>query len=133
MQDEERGKIRNREFAQQIKDFSGLWFGKITPTDIDAFLDFGDNIFIFIETKHGTSPLPYGQKLALERLCDASVVAGKTSVALIAHHQIPGDIDVAKLLVDEIRMNKKWRKPNKIMNVREAIDIFLQWHASKAA
>jgi hypothetical protein len=126
--DEDRGKIRNREFAQQLKDFSGLRFGKITPTDIDGFMDFGDNVFIFIETKHGTAPLPYGQKLALARLCDASVVAGKASVVLIAHHQDPGDIDVANLPVDEIRMSGKWRKPKKAMNVREAIESFLEWH-----
>ena len=64
----EPGIFRNREYAKQLKSFSGLRFGKITPTDIDGFLDFGNNVYVFIETKHGDAPLPYGQKLALERL-----------------------------------------------------------------
>ena len=38
MDDLDRGKIRNRECAGQLKDFSGLRFGKITPTDIDGFV-----------------------------------------------------------------------------------------------
>jgi hypothetical protein len=128
MQDEDRGKIRNREYAQQLKDFSGLRFGKITPTDIDGFMDFGNKVFVFIETKHGDAPLPVGQKLALERLCDASMDAKKASVVLVAHHQTLGDIDVASLPVDLLRMNKKWRKPKKEMTVREAVEQFLQWH-----
>ena len=45
----ERGVIRNRQFAQQLRDFSGLRFGKITPTDIDGFMDFGDRLFVVLE------------------------------------------------------------------------------------
>ena len=63
--------IRNRDYMRQIKDFSGLRFGKISPTDIDGFLDFGNSLFIFVEMKHGDTRIPYGQKLALTRLCDA--------------------------------------------------------------
>ena len=56
--------IRNRDYMRQIKDFSGLRFGKISPTDIDGFLDFGNSLFIFVEMKHGDARIPYGQKLA---------------------------------------------------------------------
>jgi hypothetical protein len=128
MDDKDRGKIRNREHAQQLKDFSGLRFGKITPTDIDGFLDFGDKVFVLIETKHGAAPLPYGQKLALERLCDACADAKKAAIVLVAHHQTSGDIDVASLPVDLIRTNRKWRKPKKKITVREAVEQFLEWH-----
>lgn len=67
----ERGVIRNREYAKQLKDFSGLRYGKITPTDIDGFLDFGDQLFVVVEGKHAGSAIQTGQRLALERLVDA--------------------------------------------------------------
>ena len=127
----EPGIFRNREYAKQLKSFSGLRFGKITPTDIDGFLDFGNNVYVFIETKHGDAPLPYGQKLALERLCDTCTNAGKASVVLVGHHETDGDIDVATLPVSLLRMKGKWRKPNKNMTIREAIESFLQWHSEK--
>ena len=40
----ERGVIRNRQFAQQIRDFSGLRFGKITPTATDRLLEMSKNM-----------------------------------------------------------------------------------------
>lgn len=131
MNDSERGIFRNRQYAQQLKIFKGLRFGRITPTDIDGFMDFGNNVYVFIEAKHGTAPLPYGQKLALERLCDTCTDAGKAAVVLIAHHQTDGDIDVAALPVSLLRMKGKWRKPKKAVNVREAIEQYLEWNAGK--
>jgi len=127
MNDCDRGKIRNRKWASQIRDFSGLRFGKITPTDIDGFIDFHDKAFIFIETKHGTANLPYGQKLALQRLCDASQAAGKRSLVVVASHETSNDILVAELPVVLIRLDGKWRKPNTPQTVRSAIDGFLSW------
>ena len=48
---DKRGKIGNRRRALQIRDFTGLRWGNITPTDIDALIDFGDKVFVFIEVK----------------------------------------------------------------------------------
>ena len=127
MNDADRGIIRNREWASQIKIFSGLRFGKITPTDIDGFLDFDNRIFIFLEIKRGAALPPYGQRLALERLCDTCEKAGKSSLVLIASHDTGGDIDAANLPVVQIRLHGKWRKPHRPMNVRQAIDDFLAW------
>jgi glycerophosphoryl diester phosphodiesterase len=127
MNDEDRGKIHHREQATRIKDYSGLRYGKITPTDIDGFLDFNDKIFVFIELKKGDSLPPYGQRLALERLCDACEKAGKSSLVLIASHDAAGDIDAANLPVVQIRLHGKWRKPIRPMTVRRAIDDFLTW------
>lgn len=76
MNDSERGKIRNREHVP-VKDFSGLRYGKITPTDIDGFVEFKDKIFILLELKFGDSVLKYGQRTALERGCDAWGEQGK--------------------------------------------------------
>lgn len=127
MNDEERGKIHHREQATRIKDYSGLRFGKITPTDIDGFMDFDNRVFIFLELKKRYSLPPCGQRLALERLCDACEKSGKNSLVLIASYDTVGDIDAANLPVIQIRLHGKWRKPHRPMTVRQAIDDFLAW------
>ena len=65
-----RGEIHNRPRATQVIDYSGLRYGQITPTDIDGLLEFGNNLFIFIEIKHREAPMPHGQELALTRVVD---------------------------------------------------------------
>jgi hypothetical protein len=125
IKDEDRGKIRNREYASQIRDFSGLRYGKITPTDIDAFLDFSNKLFVFIETKHAGSPLPYGQRLALERICTACNKGGIYSVILFAEHLTQQDIDVAVLPVVQYFDGNKWHPPKKQITVKQAIDSLL--------
>lgn len=61
MDDRQRGIIRHRRRRLQVNDFSVLRYGRITPTDIDGFLDFGGRAFVFIELKHGDVPaMPLG-------------------------------------------------------------------------
>lgn len=111
-QDSNRGIIQNRGMRQQIADMSGLQFGKITPTDLDAFIDFGNKLFVFVESKFKFAPVPYGQKLAIERLCDACHNPPvRYSVAFITSHQDKGDIDFANTVVTEYRWQGKWLKP----------------------
>ena len=101
-----RGEINNRDRAMQINDFRGLRYGTITPTDIDGFLDLNDNVFVFIELKYGDAELPYGQRLALERLCDAAWNGGKESYLLIGRHDVSDcatDVDVATAMLVELR------------------------------
>jgi hypothetical protein len=124
----ERGAVRNREAAEQGRDFTGLRFGTISPTDIDGFIDFGNQCFVLIETKHVGADLPKGQRLALERLVDACEDAGKRSLLIIAGHETPFDeqIDVARCLVREYRTRKQPRSgPVPRCTVRKLIDLFL--------
>jgi len=110
----ERGAIRNRNYRAQVADMSGLRWGNITPTDIDAFLDFGDRIFVFIESKFKGTFFGGGQMLALERLCDASNNPPRRfAFALVVDHQTPPDqdIDYANTVVRTYRMDGKWRQP----------------------
>lgn len=126
----ERGVIRNREHAQQIRDFSGLRFGSITPTDIDGFLEFQDRLFIFIESKFGDSTPPRGQELAFERLCDACEQHGhrKSVVLMLKHSILSGsglDIEFGGLVVTRYRLRGKWRVPKAETTCRQAIDLLL--------
>lgn len=129
MNDVVRGKIRNRDYAKQLKGFGNLKWGKITPTDIDGFVDFNNRVFVFIECKHGDSSMPYGQKLGLERLCDACESSGMHSIVIVANHNIlyTEDIDVAVQPVTLIRHKKQWRKPNTPQTVKSAIDGFVAY------
>lgn len=122
----ERGVIENRERKQQIADFSGLRFGNITPTDLDAFIDFGDRLFIFIEGKFGGAPVARGQMLAIERLCDAcNMPPRRYAFAIIVDHHAPvgSDVDFANTAVRAYRMNGSWQQPmNSKTTLLEAIN-----------
>ena len=122
--DDERSFIRNRKYASQIREFSGLKFGTIIPTDIDGLIEYKDKAFILIETKHKESELPFGQKLALERLCDA-IQKDKPALLIVASHESEGDIDVANTAVTEFRFNGHWHKEDIHQTTRQVIDRFL--------
>jgi len=102
--------IRNEQFMEQLKDFSGLSFGAISPTDIDGFLDFGNKVFIFFELKYKHPHLPRGQELALERLCDACQSSDREAYLIVAIHnaQATERIDVARAEVNKMRWRGKW-------------------------
>lgn len=124
-----RGVIRNREYATQIRDFSGLRWNNVTPTDIDGFVEFWDKIFIVIEAKHGCSTPPQGQLLALERLTDALESAGKLSYCLLCSHNTSGDIDYASLPVTRYRFRKDWHTPTAGISAACMIDFIRRsWH-----
>lgn len=124
--DEIRGKIRNRDYAAQIRDFSGLKFGKITPTDIDGLIEYQDKGFVFIEAKYGTANLPYGQELALVRLCDV-IQQNRPSLLIIARHYSKGDIDFAQMVVEKFRYRGIWHKEDKEITVKNLTDRFLNY------
>ena len=124
-----RGIIISPERARQIKDFSGLLFGTITPTDIDGFIEYQDKAHIVIELKMKGVEVPYGQKLALERLVDDLHIAGKPSLCIIAEHETMNTdraIDVASAIVVEYRYTKKWFLPPRVDTVRQIIERFLE-------
>lgn len=126
---EQRGQIVNRRRAQQIRDFSGLIYkDKITPTDIDGFLDFGDKAFVFFELKCVGIPLTYGQRLALERLNNSALKAGRRVLTLIAEHGTSADedIDVANCIVTESIQSNGWKQATQGLTVRKAVNIFLE-------
>lgn len=122
-----RGKIYNEEKAKQLNNFSGLRFGKITPTDVDGLLDFANKLFVLIEVKTDGVDLPHGQRQALERTCDAIHKAGKMSALLIVTHNTPIEqqIDVAKCQVIECRLNGKRKEILRPVKCKEAVDHLL--------
>jgi hypothetical protein len=84
----ERGKILYPDRKQQINDFSGLTYNKITPTDLDGVIEYHDKAYVFIEIKYLDAELPYGQKLMLERFVKDINKSGKSAIAIVAEHSI---------------------------------------------
>lgn len=125
MEGYKRGVIRNRKTAMHIRDFSGLAWGAITPTDIDAFLDFGGKVFVFIEAKCEKAECPNGQRLALERLCGACQQGGVETLVIIASHKkTEEDIDYEHLSVREFHYRGEWHQPPPDSTVRKFITKF---------
>jgi len=121
----ERGVIRNRGAAQQLRDFSGLRYGRITPTDIDAYMEFGGRLFVFVEAKYGGAVLPYGQQLALERLVDAiHNPPSRYAIAMVVSHTTQGDdVSFADTRVQRYRWGGAWRYPAEYgIDLRSAVD-----------
>ncbi len=125
--DEPRGIIRNRAYAAQLRDFSGMRFGNITPTDIDGFIEYHDKGFVFIENKFGQARMSIGQRLALQRLIDC-LSQVKPSLLIIASHMEGAneDIDVGESIVTEYRSRGKWIVPATKITVYRMVDEFLK-------
>lgn len=119
--------IRNRVHMGQLKDYKGIEYCNCRPTDIDAFIDYKNVAHIFIELKHGKTPLPYGQRLAYERLADAVGKAGISSLVIVAHHNVPYDKDivVADQIVTTYRSNRIWHAVIEPKTVKQVIDKFI--------
>ena len=49
---EKKGLIRNRKRVKQVIDFTGVQNGKLHPSDIDAVLEFDNEVLILIEVKY---------------------------------------------------------------------------------
>lgn len=119
-----RGKIRSREMALVERDFSGLCWKRITPTDIDGFVEFQDRLFVFIEGKLRGAALKGGQRLALERLSDAchNEQAKRYSIAFVVAHDGQDCFDYADAQVVEYRWRGSWIRPKNATKLKQAID-----------
>lgn len=124
-----RGEIKHIARSQQVNSFKNMKYGKITPTDLDALIEYKDKAYIFIEVKHRNAVLPFGQKLALERLVkDTS--PKKHSIAIVCeHYQDDTDkqVDLASCTVRELYLSSEnyWRPPSHHMEVKQLTNLFI--------
>lgn len=123
-----RGKIRNRDHALLERDFSGLRWNRITPTDIDAFVEFQDKLFVFIEGKLNGRSLRGGQRLAFERLVDAcnSPEKKKYSIGFVVANDGSDCFDYARAPIVEYRWKRRWIEPRSLHILKPAIDKLIE-------
>jgi hypothetical protein len=125
-----RGKEYNRERAGQPKDYSGLTYGKITPTDIDGIVEFRDKLFVLLEYKFNGAEVPHGQKVCMERVVDAIASSQRVALAIVADHFNPTnqEIDCANASVRTVYYRAKWHDQDGKKTVKESIDRLLTKH-----
>jgi hypothetical protein len=101
--------IQNRERASQIVDFSGLQFGTGYPTDLDGLMEWKNKGYVIIELKSHGVEMPFGQQLALERLCD-DLSRTKETLLVLAEHKTKAseDIRAADCTVVQWRYCGEW-------------------------
>lgn len=123
-----RGDIRFPELASQLRDYSGLRFGNITPTDIDGLIEYKNRGYIILELKYVDAKILPGQRLALERLTDDLAKSGKKCLCIIASHNTdnPHDkIDAANTIVVEYRYRGQWLNPQRKSLTKELVEHFV--------
>ena len=125
--------IRNSKQVKQSIDFSGIENGKIHPSDIDAVLEFDNEVLILIEVKRQGNIIPTGQKLVLERIAN-SWHTNKCVVFYVTHDFKNDDKDIPldKCNVDSVYLDKEWKSAKKVMNLIDTLKYFKkEWYIKK--
>ena len=133
-EDSNRGIIQNRERKRQIIDYSGLRYGKITPTDLDGFIEYHNELFALYEYKYKKERgMSAGQYKALVRVIDAVQRGGlEAALFLVKHDQEDPekDIDGANSIVDRYYYKGKWSY-NVNRTAKEVTDSFMNYVENK--
>ncbi len=122
-----RGKIQFPQRMRQVVNFDGCKFGTITPTDIDAIIDYKNKAWVIIEAKLNGVPVPRGQILAFERQIDDLSCSGKKAICIVADHNVSDPstpIVIADCIVRQIYYNSEWRTIRKTWTVKKLLDWF---------
>ena len=131
MQYNSRGKYEYRNRAKQLLRFDGLNFpGNVTPMDIDALIEFHDKKIVLVEVKLGKTPVPDGERKAIERMVRDFAKANKDALAIVAEHTVFNtneDVYMKECMVREVLFGKEWvwRAPKEPITVGQAIELFL--------
>ena len=122
---------KNPNRAKQLLLFDGLEFSNnIAPMDLDGLIEYQNRKRVLIEVKLQNTPVPRGERLALERMVNDFSIAGKEAMAIIVDHKVfdpKEDVHVKDCLVRELyhSRERQWRPPKKMMTVQMLLDSFL--------
>lgn len=118
--------IRDKDEFLSVHTFEGLQFGKLSPMDIDGFLDFAGKFFVFLEGKKTGNKLFGGQRLGYTNL---SKSLSKPNIVIHYQHKQPAegeDIVVADQLVKEIYCRGYWTTyENPTWTVKQVINEYM--------
>ena len=123
-------RIHDKKNMKQLLDFSGCSVGEgIYPTDIDALIEYRNSEYIIFEVKYRDFEVPFGQRVALQRMVDDFTKVGKQAIVMVCSHPVKNPdkpVLLAKCKVREIYYGRehRWRKPDKDMDVGEALKDF---------
>lgn len=120
--------ITNRARLAQLVDFKSLRWGKVMPTDLDAVIEIRDKGYVILEAKVGKQPMPFGQRLAIERMANDLSISGKWVLAVVVSHDTPldEDVDLGACWVEAIWSLSEWVTPPVAVTARDLIDEYLK-------
>lgn len=100
----------------------------VYPTDIDAIIEFKNSAYLIIEVKGKSQELPYGQRLALERM-SLDLSRTKMVSTIVAEHDQPNadePIILGECIVRAMYSisQNEWRESTKVITVAEHIELF---------
>jgi len=128
--------VKNSNLIAQVVDFTALKNYKIRPSDIDAVLEFDNEVLILMEFKRCGVKIPSGQKLLLERICDSWHT--KKSIVLKVEHCFYDEtknIPIEKTAVTGYYMNGSWIYPSVLDGRKKTIDFLnelgVMWDCKK--
>ena len=125
--------IRNSKQVKQSIDFTSVESGIIHPTDIDAVLEFDNEVLILMEVKRKGNKIPIGQRLVLERI--ANSWATKKAVVLYVTHNFKNDdkdIPLKHCKVNAIYLDKVWKPAKKQISLTNCLKGFAElWNIKK--
>ena len=142
----ERGIYQFENRAKQLLRFDGDKYGNITPTDIDATIDYHGNTWVFHEAKMKGKDVPPGQKIYFEHFIEMLQQFNRYrkpqehyhAIAIISEHEVfnsdkpiylSKDLYVREFLSTETynknMKNKGWRPP--IQQPMKAVDMERQY------
>lgn len=130
----ERGVYQNINRGRQLLRFDGIRYDNITPTDIDAVIEYQNKCWILHEVKTKGKDVPFGQKLLFERWIKDSKKVGKHAIAIISEHEIydtQKDIYLKRdCFVREFYSTDTmiWRPPKTPMKAVDMESAFLSFH-----
>lgn len=128
-----RGTIKNNECAHQTIRFDGIRYGTITPTDIDALIEYHDIAVIIYEFKYIGAPMKDGQRIAIERIIDDIQDSGKYAIAFLCEHFVKDpseDVYAKDALVNMVYFEREWHECRS-ETVNQKTDRFIKWVDSK--
>lgn len=125
------GAYKNANRGRQLLLFTDLNYdANVAPMDLDGLIEYHNKKRVLIEVKLQNTPVPYGERIALERMVNDFSIAGKETIAIIADHKVfdtKEDVLVKDCIVRELyhSRERQWRPPKKMMTVQMLLDSFL--------
>ena len=91
-------------------------------------IEWKNRCYIFFEGKHVLAPgIPYGQELALERICDDLRTVKPTMFVIFTHDTPPSEqIDISSCKVKRCRWRGKWIEVKGSITVKMVTDWFIK-------
>lgn len=123
--------IKNEKRAKQLVLFDGVESGRIHPTDMDWYLEYHDEKFIFGELKLAKgSDFPKGQKTALSRTADAIYESGRDAICVVSVHGVENPdepIILAETIVSQYYIPSvgSWLTESRRVTVKDLVERFL--------